>query len=146
MRNVKLVELDLVDTNAVNAMLQEYAANGEQCKPMNFLQDTNTRLYVIMDGSLAVGMVRKTSTLYRECHGKFGISVRPAERGKGYGRAAMKEAKVGWKCEPTACIDRTNVRSIRMFERAGWERTGREFDWKNDRKAIEFAPKKQYKD
>jgi len=141
MKNVRIVPFLEIDMRDISMMLDEYARHGEDCKPMDFLKDTNTELFMIMADDYAVGMVRKTKKLYRECHGKLGISIRPAERRKGYGSATLEKLSLEKWWEPTACVDKTNEMSIRMFEKAGWIRTGRIFDWKGDRKAIEFILK-----
>lgn len=139
MRNVQIVPLQNYDRAEVDRMLNEYSKSGEICKPMEFLHDENTTVFIVADGRIAVGMIRTTRKLWRECHGKVGISIRPSLRGSGYGAAALSALKWDDESVPTACVDVNNIRSIRMFEGAGWVRSGRVFDWKGNRKAVEFV-------
>lgn len=141
------VSLAMIDYDIVAEMLKEYAENNEECKPMNFKDDPNTLLMAVMnDEDKLVGVVRFTTKLWHECHGNVGVSIRPSERNKGYGRDVLSSMKLFIKAmanrfrfKPKACIDEKNEVSIRLFEEAGWVRTGRKFDWKMNRKAVEFV-------
>lgn len=142
--SVKLALLASIDTSSVEAMLAEYAAAGEICHPMNFAGDENTTLYAVLAAGELVGVIRVTRELWNLCHGNIGISLRPTARGRGYGSEAInaipEHASFG-KWEPTACIDKNNAVSLRMFRAAGYTETGQEYLWKkhgNTRTAIEL--------
>lgn len=136
---IKIVNIRELDVKLLDMMLDEYAANGEECKPMKFYSDKNTKMYAIIVGEEPAGIVRVTRILWRKCHGNVGISVRPSRRGMGIGSVAIRDIDIGAMNEPTACIDEKNKMSIKMFESAGWVRTGETYEWPGGRLAIEYV-------
>lgn len=95
-----------------------------------------------------VGVCRITKEPRHEANGKMGYSIRPSERGKGFAKiflALIGELGARYEVEElTACVDKRNERSIRALEAAGWEWSGRTFDWRPNpepRKAMEYVLK-----
>lgn len=95
-----------------------------------------------------VGVCRITKEPKHEANGKMGYSIRPSERGKGFAKiflAMIGELGARYGVEElTACVDERNERSRRALEAAGWERSGRTFDWRPNpepRKAVEYVLK-----
>ena len=117
-RNVRLARF--TDLTLLDDMLKEYDMHGEICHPyvFNLNADTTTYLSYIHDGEKLVGVMRYTPYLRNPCHGNMGISIRPSERGKGYGREAIR---LGLLTDEmfgkyvTACIAEDNQRSIAAF-------------------------------
>ena len=141
---------------------EEFIDNGEDCyvlwllKEMeigewkeNARKDRRTRYVGMYVDAMLVGIGRITLRLNNEASGKIGYAIRPSERGKGYAQQMIKmmtdACDVIGVPEPTACVDEGNEKSIRAFRKAGWEPSGRVFDWKPNpgpRKAIEYVPKR----
>ena len=135
------------DPTLFRDMLHEYDLHGEICHPyeFNLNADTTTYLSYIHDGEKLIGVLRYTPELRNPCHGNIGISIRPSERGKGYGRAAIRMELQTHKILDryvTACIAEDNQRSIAAFTSCGMRETGKTYEWRKDGKvtiAKEFA-------
>lgn len=93
------------------------------------------------------GVCRATRKPNYDANGKLGIYMRPNARGRGFG-SIMIEMATEW-CRRleierlTACVDRTNERSLKAFRKARWQPTGVEYVWnpvENPRIAIELSP------
>ena len=142
MEELSIVPWNSVDAYGMHEMIQEYSAYSEACKPLDFLGAPDTNLYGVICAGRIIGVLRYSYNLYRECHGMIGISIRPCERNRGYGtdllckikKQAAKHGKV-----LTACIDINNKSSISAFQKAGWGETGRKFEWKGSRTAVEYS-------
>lgn len=76
-------------------------------------------------------------------NGKLGYYVRPSMRKKGYAKEMIEFARqyaVENSIDITAVADSNNVYSMKALMNAGWSKTGAVYDWKGNRKGVEFAP------
>ena len=90
-------------------------------------------------------MARITRTPSHVEYGQIEYSIRPSKRSLGFAKIFLQLISEFCKelCiyHPTACVDVTNIRSLKAFEKADFVPTGIEYDWSGDRKAIELVKK-----
>lgn len=108
--------------------------------------DRRNRRFGFLVGGALVGMVRISSRINYEANGKVGYSIRPSCRKRLYAptllRLAEEYCRLNGITPVTACVDVTNLASLRAFRLAGFVPTGREFDWRPNpypRRAMEFS-------
>lgn len=109
-------------------------------------QDERNKRYGLLSEGRLVGMLRISSRINYHANGMIGYSIRPSERGNGFGSIIIKHAidvcKRDGIIPVTACVDTRNAVSIHILEKSGFERTGMVYDWIPDngpRKAYEFV-------
>ena len=114
-----LVQLDDCDGTAVKDYYAEMLANGDEEKPYSGF--SYTFCYIRESDGRMVGMLnlRPDGGLI----GTIGYSIRPSERGKGYGTALLEQGLE--LCEmfgitPVAVVRKDNAASIRALEKNGF--------------------------
>lgn len=92
-----------------------------------------------------VGVARVTVHPKHIENGKVGFYIRPSERNRKYAPSMIRMIE-GW-CEEqnisdiTAVVDVKNMKSFKALYSAGWERSGKQYRWNQERTAIELKPK-----
>ncbi len=127
-----LVQLDDCDGTAVKDYYAEMLANGDEEKPYSGF--SYTFCYIRESDGKVIGMLnlRPEDGLI----GTIGYSIRPSERGKGYGTALLEQGLE--LCEmfgitPVAVVRKDNAASIRVLEKNGFEKYGGEYISEKDR-------------
>lgn len=143
---------------SIGEYFDEFVANDGDCYVLYRLHDISARELVeesrhdthtynvgfTVNGKL-IGVGRVTPAPTRIENGMIGYGIRPSERGNGYAPVMIRMLEefcngIGVE-SPTACIDVNNSKSLIAFERAGFVRTGRVYNWPDNRVAIEMCPK-----
>lgn len=139
--------------------LREFEDNGEFCNVLWRLYEvgidewmreamTDKATYIVgfYDHNVLVGMGRITPHPRHVENGNVGYAIRPSLRGKRY--AAIMLIVIEDFCRRNsiddikACINSTNEKSMRAFEKVGWIPTGSTYVWSGNRAAIEYSPKR----
>ena len=147
-----------LDAGDIQDYYEEFARNGEECKVLWLMVGKSTEEWRRManegcdDGTeyagfyvngRLVGMCRIKERINFPQSGNFGYAIRPSERGKGYAtkfiNAVLASFVPRYGLETiTACVDSTNIRSLRAFTKAGWKYSGKMYEWPHERTAVEF--------
>lgn len=127
-----------------NVLWRLYEITAEQW--LNEIYSDNKTMYVgFCVNEKLVGMARVTPHPNHIENGKVGYAIRPTCRGKLLAPTMIRliEDFCNWIGinEITACVEAGNVKSLKAFDRAGWEATGNVYHWTGDRLAIEVSPK-----
>lgn len=153
-----LVSLMDLDKDLVLGYWEEFRDHGEKENVLWELESTDidsyyhskkndlrNRRFGLMVGDRLVGMLRISIKVNYPANGMIGYSIRPSERGKGYGKAIVAEALIKCICSGilpvTACVWEKNKVSLHILKGCGFTETGTVYDWipnPEPRKAIEL--------
>lgn len=146
-----------VNPGLIQEFFDEFERFGEYCNVLWHLYDVGVAQWVqdaasdqktfylcFFVNDRLVGMARVTPQPNHIENGRVGYAIRPTCRGNLYAPTMLRliEDYCKWIAlrEVTACIDSSNIKSIKAFDRAGWQATGNVYKWTGNRLAIEVAP------
>ena len=108
------------------------------------LHEIDNTLFFCMfdDNKNLVGVGRITKKPRRYTSGNIGYGIRPQYRGNGYGVNILNLLSA--ECynnniELRACVENTNIASMKTMERAGFHKNNVTHDWGNGRVAYEYV-------
>ena len=157
----RIVPASILSADDVQDYYNEFIRNGEECKVLWLMDEKGAGEWLRMavedraDGTeyagffvngRLVGMCRIKEMIRYPWSGNFGYAIRPSERGRGsavrFIRSAVDAFAPRYGLEMiTACVECTNLRSIRAFLRAGWKYSGKCYEWPRERMAVELCRK-----
>ena len=102
----------------------------------------NTIFFAMYDDDRLVGIGRISRHPKNYSSGNIGYGIRPQERKKGYGSQILFLLYTECKSrhfDCRACVENTNIPSIKTMAKTGFKRNGVTHDWGNGRIAYEYV-------